>query len=73
MKTIFKYAMMAAAAAVMTTGFASCSDDDDNSGELSEKEKTFVTVNDNFVSTTVVPTYKGLADATEDMISAGEV
>jgi predicted lipoprotein len=45
-------------------GLAACGDDDDKDIELSENEKKIQSVNQTYVSATVVPIYKSLADET---------
>lgn len=82
MKKFFKYTMMFAIAAMATMGFTACSDDNDGDGdgggsgsELSQKEKSLQVANKQFVNSTVIPIYKGLADACfelQDAINAIE-
>lgn len=68
MKKIFKYTMIA----VMTAFMASCSSNDDNNTSSDDnkkdaKEAALLVADQQFVTSTVVPTYKGLADACEKL------
>ena len=71
MKKFFKYAMMLAAVAAMPV-FTACDDDDDDKNTDEAKETALAAANKQFVNETVIPTYKGLADATEELIGAIE-
>ena len=55
----------------MTFNFSACSDDDDPDGgdtELSEKDKRYQAIADQFTKNTVIVTYTGLADQTEALV-----
>jgi len=62
--------------AVLMAGlsFTACSssDDDENSGNESAYTSTLQTINKQFVNKTVIPTYKGLADACEELLETVE-
>lgn len=63
MRKFFKPQLLVAATAILSASFmTSCSDDNGGADDLSAKEKSLQKVNIQFVSGTVVPTYKGLAD-----------
>ncbi|MCD8388431.1 MAG: hypothetical protein LUD17_16350 [Bacteroidales bacterium] len=74
MKKIFYYM----AALAVSASMAACSDDDDpktdNGGteETDATEALLATAIDHFVTRTVVPTYKSLADASMDIVEACE-
>lgn len=70
MKNFFKLPAIALTAAAMTFGFASCSDDNKTSGDDdSAKNKTFEAIAQQYLSNTVNPTYKNLADKTELLVT----
>ncbi len=69
MKNFIKIPVLALAAA-MTLGFASCSDDNKTPGDdTSAKDKTFAAIAQQYLSNTVNPTYKNLADKTELLVT----
>lgn len=66
MNKFFKTTLAAACGLMLATGFAACSDDDDpivNPDELSAKETALQAAATPYVNNTVLPTYKGMADA----------
>ena len=66
MNKFIKLPVIALTAAAMTLGFASCSDDNKTSGDDdSAKNKTFEAIAQQYLSNTVNPPYKNLADKTE--------
>lgn len=70
MNKFIKLPVIALTAAAMTLGFASCSDDNKTSGEDdSAKNKTFEAIAQQYLSNTVNPTYKNLADKTELLVT----
>ena len=71
MKKFLRFPLYAAMAAMMTFNFSACSDDDDPDGgdtELSEKDKRYQAIADQFTKNTVIVTYTGLADQTEALV-----
>lgn len=60
-----KYVKFAAMAILATTAFTSCSDDDNNDepNALTAKEQALSKATNDYVNYTVLPTYKGMADA----------
>ncbi len=70
MKNFIKLPAIALTAAAMTLGFASCSDDNKTSGDDdSAKNQTFEAIAQQYLSNTVNPTYKNLADKTELLVT----
>ncbi len=70
MNKFIKLPVIALTAAAMTLGFASCSDDNKTSGDDdSAKNKTFEAIAQQYLSNTVNPTYKNLADKTELLVT----
>ncbi len=70
MNKFIKLPAIALTAAAMTLGFASCSDDNKTSGDDdSAKNKTFEAIAQQYLSNTVNPTYKNLADKTELLVT----
>ncbi|MCR4959483.1 MAG: hypothetical protein K6B13_12920 [Prevotella sp.] len=67
MKKTLKYALLLTAAFALPMSFASCSDDDDdnNANNSTAKADALNVVNKQFVESTVVATYKKLADDCE--------
>ncbi len=59
-----KFAFLALSGLLMTGVFTSCSDDDNNGDdEMSKKEQALSQATEDYVNHTVLPTYKGMADA----------
>ncbi len=69
MKKLFRYAALTALAATMTTVFSSCEKD---GGEITDYDQMYQEILDQYVSVTVVPTYKALAEAALEMRTANE-
>ncbi len=70
MNKFIKFPAIALTAAAMTLGFASCSDDNNGSSDDdSAKNKTFEAIAQQYLSNTVNPTYKNLADKTELLVT----
>ncbi len=70
MKRFFKYALMAAAAVVTAGGFSSC--EKGNDGPDEGFDEMYAQILDQYVSQTVVPTYKAMADAALVMRTANQ-
>ena len=69
MKT--RFLMLAMMMCMTALTFSACSDDDDPDGgdtELSEKDKRYQAIADQFTKNTVIVTYTGLADQTEALV-----
>lgn len=66
MNNFFKTTLAAACGLMLATGFTACSDDDESTvtpDELSTKETALQAAATPYVNNTVLPTYKGMADA----------
>ena len=73
MKKLVKSVSYMATCAMMAMSLAACSEDEPNPApgvELSEQEKALQLVINDYVDKTVVPTYKGMADASIDLYDA---
>ena len=68
-KNIWKGAACLLMGAALGLGNAACSDDNNggNSGELSAQEQALKLVAKDYIEKTVVPTYRGMADATMEL------
>lgn len=66
--------MFALAVIVMPVGFTSCDDDDDNKGNdgVENNDELYENILKSYVTTTVIPTYKALAEAALEMRAANE-
>lgn len=65
MNKVLKFSLLAAVLAAMTGGFSACSDDDDSSTEGSAKDAQFQDIAKQYLNSTVLVTYRNLADNTE--------
>lgn len=74
MKKYFQTIMFSMAIAVLATGFTSCSsdDDDDKKDDATNNDEVYTEILKSYVNTTVVPTYKALAEAALEMRAANE-
>lgn len=71
MNKLFKNMLMALAIVVLSAGFYSC--DDDNKNEDDGKYDTlYKQILSNYIDGTVIPTYRGMAEAALDMRAANE-
>ena len=61
MKDLFKFPLYAIVALTLTFGFTACSDDD-GGGDDTEKELALTKISEQYVNSTVIPTYRSLAD-----------
>ncbi len=68
MKLFFRYAFMAAAAMMTVAGLSSC----ENEGGETGYDEMYAQILDQYVSKTVVPTYKAMADAALVMRTANQ-
>ncbi|MBQ8047075.1 MAG: peptidase M75 [Prevotella sp.] len=67
MEKFFKSVMLFAMTLSLSMGFTACNDDDDNDDPFTEQEEQLTAVNKQFVTNTAIATYKGLADACEEL------
>ncbi len=70
MKKLFKNLVYGLTAVMIVIHFSSC--EKDNGGEEENMDEQYKTVLKNFVETTIVPTYKSLAEAALEMRTANE-
>lgn len=66
---LYKQSMYAVLMAACICSFAAC-DDDEKESDAAFEEAALMSVNQNFVETTVVPTYEGLVEATGRLIGS---
>ncbi len=73
MKKIFKYSMMFAAAMALTFGVASCGSDDPTSSvdstTTNKYDASLKKTNEEYVDSTVIPTYRKLADYNKELVA----
>lgn len=67
MKTYLKWPACMALGALMATGTVACSDSEGDDSDLLIKENMLKNAMEPYVNKTVIPTYKGMADAAIDM------
>lgn len=74
MRTNWKNLLTITMIAAVSCTFTSCDDDDNKKNELGEtvQELALAPINKQYVESVVVPTYSGLADASEKMVEALE-
>lgn len=75
MKRFFRLPMYVAMGAFVAMGMVACDDDDNNENDptisgLTQKEETLKAIVEEYVNNSVVPTYKGLADAAIELSKA---
>ncbi|MDR0836190.1 MAG: hypothetical protein LBN11_06395 [Tannerella sp.] len=70
MKTIFKNGIMLLAVLMMAVPFTSCDDDDES--EVQNNDELYKSILNEYVNTTIIPTYKALAEAALDMRTAND-
>jgi uncharacterized iron-regulated protein len=72
MKRSFRYLLFGLAAIMMVAVVSSCGKDDNGNTEEENNDKLFESILKVYVETTVVPTYKSLAEAALEMRAANE-
>jgi uncharacterized iron-regulated protein len=70
MRTIFKSGTILFAILLMAVPFTSCDDDDDD--EVINNDELYKSILNEYVNTTIIPTYKALAEAALEMRAAND-
>ncbi|MDR1200825.1 MAG: hypothetical protein LBL58_04215 [Tannerellaceae bacterium] len=72
MKKYLLKCMFTLAVMLMAISFTSCSDDDDDKKDVENNDEVYENILKSYVSTTVIPTYKALAEAALEMRAANQ-